>query len=81
LKKIAEEEGYKKEELISAKQVRVYIAEKSKENNSAAAENGMTLTPAIIDENTGIEARSFDETINNMNRIQDRIIWEGAENE
>jgi tRNA(Phe) wybutosine-synthesizing methylase Tyw3 len=75
LKKIAEEEGYKKEELISAKQVRVYIAEKSKENDPAVEGNGMTLTPAVIDEEMGIEARSFDSVIEKMNQIQSKIVW------
>jgi AAA ATPase domain len=63
LKKIAEEEGYKPEELISAERIKVYIAENS------------TLVSANIDPEMGIEARSFDTTIEDMNRIQEAIVW------
>jgi AAA ATPase domain len=66
LKRIAEQEGYKPEELISAERIKVYIAENS------------TLVPANIDPEMGIEARSFDTTIEDMNRIQEAIVW-GAE--
>jgi hypothetical protein len=31
--------------------------------------------PAKISHESGIEAPSFDETINEMNRIQDDIVW------
>jgi AAA ATPase domain len=63
LKKIAEEEGYKPEELIAAERIKAYIAENS------------TLVPANIDPEMGIEARSFDTTIEDMNRIQEAIVW------
>jgi hypothetical protein len=63
LKRIAEEEGYKPEELIAAERIKVYIAENS------------TLVPANIDPEMGIEARSFDTTIEDMNRIQEAIVW------
>jgi hypothetical protein len=33
-----------------------------------------------VDQEQGIEARSFDATINDMNRIQEEIIW-GIEEE
>jgi hypothetical protein len=36
-----------------------------------------TLVPANVAADTGIEARSFDETIEEMNRIQDEIVWGG----
>lgn len=77
LKKIAEKEGYKPEELISPEQARVYIAEKAliqlegKQRRSQC----QTLVPAKIDPEFGIEARSFDETIDKMNEIQDAIVW------
>lgn len=81
LKKIAEEEGYPTEELLSAEKVRVYIAEKSlvklKENERRT--KVQTLVPADIDQDLGIEARSFDETINKMNEIQAAIFWGGEE--
>jgi hypothetical protein len=33
------------------------------------------LTPADIDPFMGIDARSFDKTIDTMNRIQRAIVW------
>ena len=69
LKQIAEEEGYQSEELIAAEKIRVYIAEK--------ARRYQTLVSANIDPELGIEARSFDETINKMNEIQEAIVWGG----
>ena len=71
LKQIAEEEGYQREELIAAEKIRVYIAEK--------ARRYQTLVSANIDPELGIEARSFDETINKMNEIQEAIVWGGDE--
>ena len=71
LKQIAEEEGYQSEELIAAEKIRVYIAEK--------ARRYQTLVSANIDPELGTEARSFDETINKMNEIQEAIVWGGDE--
>jgi hypothetical protein len=34
-----------------------------------------TLIPADINPEMGIEARSFDKTIETMNRIQEAIVW------
>lgn len=66
LKKIAREEGYKENELISADKIKVYVAEKDN-----------TLTPAPLDPEFGMEVRSFDTIIDRMNRIQDAIVWGG----
>ena len=81
LKQIAEEEGYQTEELISADKIRVYIAEEAlmKLENKSRRSRHQTLVPARIDPELGIEARSFDETINKMNEIQDAIVWGGDE--
>ena len=81
LKQIAEEEGYQTEELISAEKIRVYIAEKAlmKLENKSRQSRHQTLVPARIDPEMGIEARSFDETINKMNEIQEAIVWGGDE--
>lgn len=77
LKKISEEEGYRTEELLSSDKIKVYIAEEAlvalegkKRRNKC-----QTLTPANIDPELGIEARSFDTTIETMNRIQEAIVW------
>ena len=77
LKQIAAEEGYRQEELLSADQVKVYIAEQALEmlKGKKRKTKFNTLTPAKIDPKMGIEARSFDTTIENMNRIQTAIIW------
>ena len=81
LKQIAEEEGYQTEELISADKIRVYIAEEAlmKLENRSRRSRHQTLVPARIDPELGIEARSFDETINKMNEIQEAIVWGGDE--
>jgi ABC-type branched-subunit amino acid transport system ATPase component len=77
LKKLYSDEGYKSEELISADKIRVYIAEKSllKLDEGKRRKRGLTLIPANIDPELGIEARSFDTTIEEMNRIQEAIVW------
>lgn len=77
LKRIAKEKEYQPEELLSSKQVKVYIAEKRlvKIDGKKRATKIQTLTPADIDPEWGIEARSFDTTINAMNEIQEAIVW------
>ena len=77
LKRIAEKEGYKKEELLSPGKIKVYIAEKAPVllEGRQRKTSCLTLTPADIDPELGIEARSFDKTIESMNRIQEEIIW------
>lgn len=77
LKKIAKREGYKIEELLSHEKIKVYIAEKElvKLNEKQRKTRCQTLTRAIISPEHGIEARSFDKTIDEMNRIQQEIIW------
>jgi len=77
LKKIAEDEGYRPEELISSERVKVYIAEEASimlqgKNRKTKCQ---TLVAANIDSELGIEARSFDLTIETMNRIQEAIVW------
>ena len=77
LQKIAQREGYASEELIAAEKIRVYIAEQAlmKLENKSRRSRHQTLIPASIDPEFGIEVRSFDETINKMNDIQDAIVW------
>lgn len=83
LKEIAEREKYKLNELLSADKVRVYIAEnaKVKQDGKKRRTNCQTLTSADIDSEFGIEARSFDKTIEDMNRIQEEIVWGGGNND
>lgn len=77
LKKIAETEGYRNEELISADKIKVYIAEEAlvKLDGKSKKTKCQTLIPAEINPELGIEARSFDKTIETMNRIQEAIVW------
>ena len=78
LKKIAEENGYQDSELINVDQVKVYIAEKALmplEEGQKRRKRGHTLVPAKIHPEFGIGVGSFDKTIDDMNRIQDDIVW------
>jgi len=78
---IAEREGYKKDELLSADKVRTYIAEEALVRIDGAKRKTrcQTLTSAKIDAELGIEANSFDKTIEEMNRVQEDILWGGEE--
>lgn len=81
LKRIAEENGYRQSELIRSDQVKVYMAQEALmplEEGQKRRRRGYTLVEADIDPELGIEAPSFDETIDDMNRIQKDIVW-GAE--
>ena len=77
LKRIAEVEGYQQNELLNADQIKVYIAEKAPVllDGKPRKTKCQTLTPADIDPFMGIDARSFDKTIDTMNRIQSAIVW------
>ncbi|MBE8992708.1 AAA family ATPase [Nostoc sp. LEGE 12450] len=77
LKQIAEEEGYLPAELISSEKIKVYIAEEAPIilEGKKKKTKCQTLTLADIDPELGIAARSFDTTIETMNRIQEAIIW------
>ena len=81
LKRIAQENGYRDNELISSDQVKVYMAQEDLiplEEGQKRRRRGHTLVAADIDPELGVEAPSFDETIEEMNRIQRDIVW-GAE--
>jgi predicted ATPase len=81
LLEIAGREGYKADELLPADSVRVYIAEEAsiKLDGGKKKTKRQTLVPADIDPKMGIEARSFDKTIEDMNRVQEEIVWGGEE--
>ena len=70
LKRIVQENRYQEDELMDVNQVKVYMTKKE--------EDGYTLTEADIHPELGIGASSFDETIDEMNRILEDIVW-GAE--
>ena len=77
LRALAERENYRNAELLNPLKVRVYIAEEHSIILDGAKKKGRypTLVPADIDSKFGIEARSFDKTIEDMNRIQGEIVW------
>lgn len=81
LKVFAERENYKDSEMLNPEKVRVYIAEEAliKLDGAQRKTKCQTLVQAVIDSKLGIEARSFDKTIEDMNRIQEEIIWGGDE--
>lgn len=74
-------ESYRKSELLDPNKVRLYIADIDKVllEGKQRRTDCQTLIPANIDSKLGIEARSFDKTIEDMNRIQEEIIWGGDE--
>ena len=79
LKKLAEKEGYTSHELLKANQIKLYIAESALTTVPGGRRKTKrhTLTPASVTQEEGIDARSFDTTINKMNDIQDQILWGG----
>jgi len=81
LEAVAQEEGYEKEELIDANQIKVFIAEEAliKPDGYQRRIRCPTLVEADIDPDMGIDAHSFDETINAMNFVQEKIVWGGGE--
>ena len=81
LKRIAKENGYRQSELIRSDQVKVYMTQEALlplEEGQKRRRRGLTLVAADVDPVLGIEARSFDNTIDEMNSIQADIVW-GAE--
>lgn len=69
--------GYQKTELLSVNQVKMFI---SKKENILLPQKQrktkiQTLVPAIISPKFGVEAMSFDDTINEMNSIQESIMF------
>lgn len=81
LEALAKREHYGESEFLDPKKVRVYIAEETliRLDGAQRKTKCQTLVAADIDSKLGIEARSFDTTIESMNSIQDEIIWGGDE--
>ena len=81
LKQICEDEKYEQDQLLSADKLKVYIAEKHpvKLDGRKRKVSIQTLVKADVDDELGIEARSFDTTIEDMNRIQEAILFDGEE--
>ena len=77
MRKIVQKERLHSQELISPDKIKTYIAEKAliKLKGKTRKSRNHTLTKANISPEHGIEAGSFDTTIDDMNRIQDAIVW------
>jgi len=77
IKKIMQEEGYLESELLKSESIKVYIAEKAlvKVEGKTRRIRHQTLIPAKVTSEMGIDAPSFDTAINDMNRIQEAIVW------
>lgn len=71
---IMKEEGYSEKEKLASDMVKLYMIRTVSNDEKEA---GLTLVTAPIDPEYGIEAVSFDEAIDEMNRIQDAIVWGG----
>ena len=71
--------GYEKTELLSPSKVRMYISKQDRVllPGKQRKTKIQTLVPAIINLSLGIEAISFDDTINEMNSIQESIMFSG----
>ena len=83
LKQIIKAEKYSETELLLADKVKVYIAKENlvlKKGNTRKTKC-LTLVSADINQELGIEVESFDTTIDEMNRIQEAIVWGGEDNE
>ena len=75
--RIRRNEKYRREELIDSDKIRVYMSRNKRllvDGNSRKT-NALTLVQADIDPRLGIEAESFDRTIDEMNRIQESLLF------
>lgn len=80
---IMEREHIKQDELLNSQKVKLYMSGKNPtllEGNSRKV-NCNTLTKAPIDEMYGIEVKTFNETINDMNRIEEELMFKCEEEE
>ncbi len=83
LKKIMKDEGYKQSELLMAEQMSVYLAKSGpcKYGDMKKTKTDMTLVPAKVDNEQGIWVESFDNEIEDMDRIQSAILYGASEDE
>jgi hypothetical protein len=74
LREVMEREGYDEKELLKASQLRLYTAEPDLESPDC---RGYVLNQTAVTQDHGADARSFDRTIEDMNRLFDEIAWGG----
>ena len=79
--KLAKREKYIDSEILDSEKIKVYIADEELvlRDGDQRRTRRQTLIPANIDKMYGIEAFSFDNTIDDMNRIQEEIVWGDGE--
>ena len=77
VKKLMEKYEYHKNELLSASQIRMYISKKECVllPGNQRKTNTQTLVPVKVNPLYGMEVVSFDDTINDMNSIQETIMF------
>ena len=77
VKKLMEKYEYQKNELLSASQIRMYISKKECVllPGNQRKTNTQTLVPVNVNPLYGMEVVSFDNTINEMNSIQESIMF------
>ncbi|WGZ94921.1 MAG: ATP-binding protein [Candidatus Thiothrix putei] len=72
LQALAQREGYQPTELLKPEQLNVYM---TTVDERVTDKISYTLIPAKITSDSGIELTSFNDTIEDMNRLQDEIVW------
>jgi predicted ATPase len=77
LERVRAEEKYREDELLSPDKISVYHAQLGdcKYGEMSRAVKGMTLVPADINVQQGIEITSFDDQIEQMDLIQSKILY------
>ena len=77
-KKIAKKYGFHQSELLDCHQIKMFTATKPFFNRQVTndfKEEGLTLEPFDVTAKSGIQADTFDDTINLMNEIDDEYYW------
>ena len=79
IKQLMQNKGYEDQELLNSEQIKVYISDKTNVllPDHTRKIKCQSLIEARIDPYFGIEARSFDNTIREMNSIQESIMFSG----
>ncbi len=78
INKIAKKYGYHQSELLNCSQIKMFTATKpsiDRQDPNDFKEEGLTLVPSDVNTEVGIQADTFDDTINLMNEIDDEYYW------
>ena len=79
LQEIGERHGYSRQELLKSSQVKSFTAKLARMtlDDRVRSTVCLTLVSNEIDQKIGIRVESFDTTIDEMNQIQEEILWSG----